>query len=140
MGAFLLSVFLFIESSQILAGKPPEVVAKAFKQKFPSALNIKWAKDRDNLWGVSFNLKNKKASAGFTSDGHWFWGEVEIPINEVREEVRDAIKRDYPDCKIISIYFREYVGSPSWYDVKTKCGNDISESTYDQNGAPPPKI
>jgi hypothetical protein len=140
MKTFVLTILLFIGSIQIFAVKQPEVVAKAFKQKFPSALNIKWVKDRDNLWNVSFKLNNKKTSASFSSDGHWIWGEIEKPINELRDEVKDAIKRDYPRCEIISIYLREWVGMGSWYKVKVKCGNSISEASYDEHGWPPPKI
>lgn len=163
MKTFVLIVLLFIESVPILAQEPPAVVVIALKKKFPSALNIKWVRQstrstestidlNDNsytspkityyyYWEASFYLNNKKASSRFTSDGHWFWGKVEKPYAELREEVKNAIKRDYgPWCTILSIYLLEYAGQGSCYQVKVTCGNGIDESVYDENGWPPPKI
>jgi hypothetical protein len=140
MKAFVLTSLLLIGSSQLFAGKPPEVVAKAFKQKFPSAINIKWTTDHNNYWMARFSLNNKYASSTFTSDGHWIWGELEKSIKEVREEVKNAINRDHPNCEIISLTLTEYIGEGSWYDVKFKCGNTIGYATYDEKGLPPPKI
>jgi hypothetical protein len=141
MKAFVLAVFLLIGSSQAFGGKPPEVVAKAFKQKFPSAININWVEEPDNFWLASFNLQNKKGSIRYTIDGHWIWAEIEKPYSELREEVRNAIKRDYgPWCTILSIQLEEYIGGGSCYVVKVTCGNGIDESVYDEKGWPPPRI
>jgi hypothetical protein len=134
MKDFVLAILLFIGSSQIFAEKPPEIVAKVFKQKFPSAINIKWEKEGDNLWEAKFNLKKNRLSAVFTSDGHWIRSEMEISIVELREEVRKAIKQDYPSCEIISLRMIDAVGMGSWYWVDVKCGDKISHEVYDSNG------
>jgi hypothetical protein len=163
MKTFVLIVLLFIESIPILAQEPPTVVVNALKKKFPSAINIKWVKqsnasyeytiDLNNnsstppkityhyYWDANFTLNNKKASSSFTSDGHWVWGKVEKPYAELREEVKNAIKRDYgPWCTILSIYLVECTGLGSSYEVTVTCGNGIDESVYNENGWPPPKI
>jgi hypothetical protein len=134
MRCLVLAVLLFIGSSQIFAGKPPEVVAKVFKQKFPSAINIKWEQTGDKLWEVKFNLKNSRLIAVFTSDGHWVRSEKEISYLELREEVRKAIKRDYPSCEIIALRMIDAVGMGSWYWLDVKCGDKISGEVYDSNG------
>ena len=158
MKAFVLIILLSIVSVHIFAQEPPELVMNALKNKFPSAINIKWVRQsrkhyeypNNNLafhklsfiyyWKASFNLNNKKASSTFTSDGHWICGELEKSINELREEVRNAIKHDYPDCEILSIYLSEWIGSGSGYEIKIKCGNTVKEVGYNENGWPPPKI
>jgi hypothetical protein len=141
MKTFILTLLLFSGSITVFAGKPPESVAKAFKQKFPSAINIKWVKERDNFWLASFNINNRKASVKYTIDGYWIWAEMEKPYSELRVEIRDAIKRDYgPWCTILSIYLQEWVGCGSQYVVKMTCGNGIDESVYDEKGWLPPRI
>ena len=154
----LLLSFLTIET---YAGKPPRVVSNALKQKFPSATDITWKRDSssvfhgmmtmkgvwiykneryDYYWIAEFKLGNKNASAEFSTDGHWLWAEVERTYSEVREEVKNAIKRDYSNCGIISIHLGEFVGGGSWYDVRVKCGSKEFESSYDENGWLPPRI
>jgi hypothetical protein len=142
MKALVLSVLVFIVSIQIIADTPPKVVVKALKQKFPSAVNIIWVKDQDhaNLWEASFNLREKLASATFTSDGHWIKSTLEISLTELRDEVKAAVKRDYPGCEIISIKITEWLSIGTWYDVKVRCGNEINWPTYDSYGLPPPRI
>jgi len=140
MKAFFLTVLLFIGSSQIFAGKPPEVVAKALKQKFPSAINITWIREDSYHWKSNFTTKNRKLSASFDSDGHWYLSQMEITFAELRiDEVRSAIKKDYPSCTIVSIIINERQFG-TFYDVKVKCGNTISYDTYDGNGMHLPKI
>ena len=162
MRTFALTILLFIGSVYIFGQKPPELVVNALKNKFPSAINIKWAKqsnkhseytidlNNDNFklvkvsfyyyWEASFNLKNRRASAAFTSDGHWLYSEMELTVAELREEVKSAVKHDYPSCEIISIFIIENIGLPSSYNLEVRCGNNIQKAYYDYNGWPFPEI
>ena len=156
MKTILFATILLIGSVQSFVKEPPPKVLKAFTQKFPSAMDIKWieednirkgtfnskeyVQDNENTWKVRFKLKDKNASARFTLDGHWLWSELEKSLAGTREEVRSALKRDYPKCEVLSIYIREYVGSGSWYDIKIKCDDLIKDVSYDYKGWPFPKI
>ena len=139
-------IFLFIALVKTISAQS-ELVIKALKQKFPSAVNINWVKDYDYYktsynWKANFNLNDKKASAVFTQDGHWLQSQMEITIEEIGiEEVRSAIKKDYPGCEIISVIIHNSLFIGTWYYIKAKCENKESESSYDSNGWPfPPKM
>jgi hypothetical protein len=159
MKAFVLIIIFSIVSVHIFAQEPPKLVVNALKNKFPSAVEIYWGARQytkyyeyptKNLalyktkyiyyWKADFKLNNKKASSTFTSDGNWICGETEKSINDLREEVRNAVKLDYPGCEIVSVNLSEWIGTGSWYYVKVKCGNIIKENAYNENGWHPPKI
>jgi hypothetical protein len=160
MKTILFATILFFGSGQSSVKEPPIKIMKAFNQKFPSAMNIQWiekdnriegtrnimgkiqkfVQDDENTWKVNFKLKDKRAAATFTLDGHWLWSELEKSLDDTREEVRSAIKRDYPSCEVLSIYIQEYVGRGSVYKIKIKCGDMIEDVYYDHNGWPPPRF
>ena len=140
MKTFGLTILIFIGSIHILAGPPPELVLKAFRQKFPSANSTKWSKEQKNFWKANFKLKDKNASVTFTSDGHWIHYQMEINVEELREEVRSAVKEDYPGCEIISVNFFEFVGSPQLFEVKTRTGSTIDITGYMYNGSHIPRF
>ncbi len=160
MKSILIAALVLFWSVQSYISNPPEAVSKAFKLKFPSAVNIKWieeenrtewtsnfngkiqksVQDLPNTWKVSFKLKDKNATATFTEDGHWLRSELETTISDVREEVQSSVKKDHPKCEVLSVLLIETFNQGTWYHVKVKCGNSISTSEYDWNGWPPPKF
>jgi len=141
MKALVFALILLIGSVRVFAQKPPEVVAKAFKQKFPSAVNINWHNIlySDN-WKAFFNLKDRNATASFTKEAEWYESTLEIKAKELNDEVKFAVKRDHPSCEIISAILTE--GKIiTWDLVKIKCGYKIIEVCYDYRGMSfPPKI
>jgi len=141
MKTHLIACFLLL-STTVFAGNPPEIVIKSLKQKFPSAAEIKWKKiDYYDFWEASFKLKDRNTSAVFTSDGHWLYSRMEITFNEIGvEEVKSAIRKDFPECEIISVIINNSLTTGTWYNVKAKCKENIIESDYDYIGLPwPPK-
>ncbi len=108
MKGSVIILFMLCGLFQTIIKIPPEAVAKAFKQKFPSAINIKWkmeksvheeiifnpkgkmpslVKKSSNFWYVSFNLKEKEILACYTEDGHWISSRMKLTILELRDEV-----------------------------------------------------
>ena len=141
MKALVFALILLIGSVQVFAQKPTDAVAKAFKQKFPSAANIRWQKiPYSDDWKAFFNLKDRNATASFTKKGEWFESTLEITANELNDEVKFAVKRDHPSCEIISAILSE--GQIiTWDLVKIKCGDKIIEASYDYLGMSfPPRI
>jgi hypothetical protein len=126
-------IFLLIINS-FQAEVPPQKVANALKQKFPSAENIVWYKGRlTKLWEANFELNKNKATASFTSDAKWLETTLEIPESELIEIIKSAVTRDYPKCKILSAVINESK-SFTWYLVKIQCGNNVLEESYDYHG------
>ena len=156
MKAFAIIILLFIESAYIFTQKPPELVVNELKNKFPSAINIKWVKqsnkhseytvDLNNnnfklvkvsfyyYWEASFNLNDKKLSVSITEDGHWIVSKMKISIAELRDEVMSGVKYYYPSCEIISIEMIESVAVGTFYEIYVKCGAKEYGEIYDSNG------
>lgn len=138
----LIAYCFLLLTTNVAYGNPPELVIKALKQKFPSATEVKWTKtDYYGFWEATFKIKDKNASALFTSDGHWLYSRMEITFTEIGvEEVKSAILKDYPECKIISVIINNSLPFGTWYNVKAKCKENIKESAYDYIGLPwPPR-
>ena len=138
MGTRLLIFLLFIGTLQ--NHLPPQKVINALKQKFPSANNIKWQEQKDNIsWEASFRLNEKKATATFMSDAHWVQSTLEITADELNESVKSSVKLDHPGCRILYAIMTEE-SQMTWYLVKIKCGSKETESLYDYRGMHFPKI
>jgi hypothetical protein len=142
MKTLLMTFLVLLLSVNLITENPPESIVKALKQKFPSAVNIKWEKKKYyDWWEASFNLRDKKATASFALDGRWVQSTLEITDMELLDEVKLAVKKDHPGCEILSAIITERFGLGTWYRVKIKCGDKLTESDYDNRGWPwPPKI
>ena len=161
MKTIFLATILFILSVQSSLKEPPNKVLKAFKQKFPSAMNIKWTEednktkvtsnlmgkiykyvqDEENTWKANFMLGDRKTSTTFDLEGHWLIARQEIKLEDIGVvEVSSAIKKDYYDCEILSIKINNSAFIGTWYDVEGKCGNSPKIKSYDYIGLPfPPR-
>lgn len=134
----ILILFVFAVNVSI---SQPLVVKEGLKEKYPSAKNIKWIKEKYNYWKAEFILGGRKTSALFDVEGHWLKATQAINIEEIGiEEVKAAIKKDFSTCKIISIEIINGSGLGTWYDVVGRCGKDTIERSYDHRGWPLPRI
>lgn len=159
MKTILLATVLFILFFQSFSSEPPHKVLKTFKQKFPSAINIKWTEednkfkvtdnfmgkinkyvqDNENTWKANFILGDRKTSATFDLEGHWLISQQEIILEDIGiEEVVSAIKKDFYGCEILSIKRYNRAGFGTWYEVEGKCGNKPKAESYDYIGFPYP--
>lgn len=141
MKTILLSTVLLVLSVQSSLTDPPIKVMKAFKQKFPSAINIKWneednksnvtccingkivkyLQDDENTWKADFILGDKKTSATFDLEGHWLVSWQELKWDDLGlEEVKEAIKKDFPDYKNEKITIYNDVFEGTHYRVRGK--------------------
>lgn len=135
----IIGLLVFGVSINVLLAQPL-AVKKGLKQEFPAAKNIKWNK-KHNLWNADFFIGDKKTSALFDLEGHWLSAQQEIRLEEIGvEEVKTAIKKDFPGCKSLSIIIINEVLSGTWYEVTGTCGKEIRTRLYDYMGLPPPII
>ena len=162
MKIILLAPLLFIIFLQSPLKEPPKTVSKALKQKFPSAMNIKWieednksivtryfngkiskeVQEREHTWRADFLLGERKTSATFDLEGHWLLAQQEIKLKDIGvQEVISAIERDFHDCEIHNIIIYNHPLYGTYYEVEGKCGNSTTNKCYDFVGLPyPPKI
>jgi hypothetical protein len=132
-------VFLLLIGN-IQGSMPPQKVINAMKQKFPSALNIKWQKQKyGDFWKASFILSKRNATASFRSDAQWFQSTIEITADELNTAIKSKIKEEHPGCLVLSAIMTELTYTTG-YLVRMKCGDEIIEIAYDYQGMHPPKI
>ena len=134
MKTLIITIILTIWTCPNILDTPPKVVNQTFKEKFPSAKNIIWAKRDKFVWEVNFNLNEKKVYACFYIDGHWILTRMNISITDLREDIKTSIMEYYPNCEIKTIERTENIGSGIYYDIKFKCGDKETNEIFDSNG------
>jgi hypothetical protein len=135
MRQFILMSFMLAISSFLFAGNPPETVNKAFKQKFPNAVEIKWGKEGAQEWEANFKLDGINMSSNFNNSGEWLETETEIAASKIPDKIIMAINNSYKNCKIVSGAIIERLKASTIYEVDIKIGAIKKEVLYNLDGS-----
>lgn len=93
MKKIVLSLFALILCAMAFSANPPAAVLAAFKQKFPSAQDADWSKEKNGAWESEFKLPgSSEMSATFSADGRWLETETEIAFSELPAPVAAALQ------------------------------------------------
>ncbi|MEP7322001.1 MAG: PepSY-like domain-containing protein [Saprospiraceae bacterium] len=110
---------------------PPGLVLEAFKQKFPSAVQIKWSKENAHEYEAEFKMNTLSYSANFNDKGIWL--ETESPIG--LDGLPDPIKKSVgPKDRINRLYKIEKADGTIHFEIEIQKGSRVLEKIYDQNG------
>lgn len=77
----------------------PSVVMNSFQQKFPNATNVDWEL-KNNVYNVEFDANNNEHEVWIDSKGTIFSHKEELRTNQVPANIREAVKRDFPEYRI----------------------------------------
>jgi hypothetical protein len=134
MKQLLLIAALLIVADIMFGATPPEPVLKAFNQKFPGAIEVKWVKENDSEWEASFRFDNIITSANFSINGEWIETEKEKPVSELPEAIVSAINKSHKNCKIVGAAIIESAKSETIYEADIKTGLTRKEVFYKSDG------
>src|SRR5687768_15175077 len=96
----------------------PEKVEQAFKEKYASASNTTWERDRNNFYEARFELNGKKYRADFDKNATWIETERSITVDELPAAIKSALDRDYPGNKIVEVEEVDSSTKGKFYDVE----------------------
>lgn len=71
---------------------PPAAVTQAFKEKFKTATQIKWGKEKNGDWEAEFTQDKQEMSANFSNTGAWLETEMEMAFDALPAGVKSALK------------------------------------------------
>lgn len=112
----------------------PEVVKKAFRDKYPDEHNEKWNVDRNNNYEAKFKEDGETYKADFTPAGVWVETELSLKKKDLPEAVLESIKRDYDDYKIVEIEKTDHPKKGIFYDIEFKKDGKKFDIEYNKDG------
>lgn len=119
---FLLAAGIATSFAQVR--KIPAEVTEAFKQKYPTAINVEW-RDRLSNFSAVFESDNAYYEARFNSKGEWQLTENEIEESDLPDEVKDGYdKSKYADWEIGKVHKIELSDGSFQYRIES-IKNDV---------------
>lgn len=125
---------LLLVTNIAYAGKVPEIVKKAFNQKFKGATHVQWEKENTNEWEANFEFQGHKMSANYTNNGEWLETETTLSVSELPKEITDAVKKKYPKAIIKEADRVGRINMGLQYEVEIKTGQQVKGLILDEKG------
>ena len=130
----IVAIIAMLSTTALHATEVPEVVKKAFQQKFPTAKKVKWEKEKNNDFEASFILNDKEVSAVYSIDGQLKETETEIAVSELPKSVIDALAKKDANAKIEEAEKIERSDNTIIYETEVKINKKKTELLFDSNG------
>ncbi|MBO9198920.1 MULTISPECIES: PepSY-like domain-containing protein [Niastella] len=84
--------FAIYNTADAQVRKVPAEVTEAFRQKYPTALNVEW-RDRLSGFTASFDQNNIHYEAKFTNKGFWQSTENKVPDADILPAVKEGFQK-----------------------------------------------
>lgn len=129
----LAASLIFVLPSMAQKTVVTDAAKKAFKAKYPTAINVKWGSESASELEAEFKLKDKDMSANFSLEGKWIETESVLTAKELPEAVTAGIKQSAPG---FSVKDAAKVESPTGvkYEVAVKKGKTNLELVLSPDG------
>lgn len=112
----------------------PAVVSGAFIDRFPKAENLKWVMEDASTYEAEFRQNGVEYSANFSAAGEWMETEMEVSVSTLPEDIRRALEKDHPECKVMECERVERPGMGMNYEVELTREGARTELVYDRAG------
>jgi len=107
---------------------------KAFTQKFPSAIEVKWDKEGKDEYEASFVMDGKKGSANFSGKGDWMETEMAIPQAKAPKSVLDGFNKAFAGATIKEVYKIESKEGKNYFEIEYSLKGKDKEAKLDPTG------
>jgi len=111
---------LFSCQSSVTAQGVPDAVKSTFQAKYPGENDPDWHTDRNGNFESHFKKKGVKYRADFSPDGKWIETEQSISKKDLPDAIKDKLKKDYDDYKIVELEKVDSASKGAFYDVEIK--------------------
>ena len=100
----------------LLEKQVPQVVKKAFVDKFPEVTSADWFKNNDSVIGVKFSFNKKKTAAAFKTSGAFVSSSSEIAPKEMPGMISNYIRGNHRNYVVsLSMVTEDAKGVTSYY-------------------------
>lgn len=131
----VLGLVLVMTSCQSKAqGKVPDQVKASFEIKYPGENDPDWKKDKNGNYESHFKKDGKHYRADFSPKGNWIETEQSIDKDDLPKEIRDIIKAQYDDFKIVEIEKVDHHSKGVFYDVEFKRNGEKKDVEFTASG------
>ena len=115
---------------------PPSNVEKTFKNDYPNAADIFWAKENETNpnYKVTFSLAEKNNLLRYSENGTIIETRSEILPEQLPPNVLKSIMAKYPDAKILYVYTYKSTSSEGAYIVFIQTEGKEKEILLLENG------
>ncbi len=130
----LILIILFSVNLKAQNSGLPDVVSKAFEQKFPKAKKVKWSNENIDDFQAEFALDSLTETAIFSNKGDWQQTGINVPIPILNHLTTADIKKKYPKSKVNKIVKIQNIKNQIYYEIELKKGDELEYVNYDENG------
>ncbi len=108
----------------------PSVVTNSFQKQFPNATDVEWEFDKlstPQVYNVEFDANMNEHEAWIDAKGNIVSHKEEIRVTQVPANIKQAVKRDFPDFRIEDADKYESDGQVTYK-------MELDKGTFDQSG------
>lgn len=107
---------------------------KAFTQKFPTAIEVKWDKEGKDEYEASFVMDGKKGSVNFSGKGDWMETEMAIPQSKAPKYVLDGFNKAFAGATIKEVYKIDSKDGKNYFEIEYSLKGKSKEAKIDPSG------
>ncbi|MDC7999901.1 PepSY-like domain-containing protein [Aequorivita todarodis] len=122
-----------IQAQDISSNEVPQNFTTGLLNVYPTATDIEWEK-RGTDYKVNFDVGRMEHKIWFNKYGDMVKVEKHITISQMPANLKEIIKRDYPNYKIESVESIEKDGITTFEVELDKSWNESLRITYSSNG------